>query len=570
MRYRSWNFVRGLKRRLAGFGPVHLLLLLSVAELVIYRLAVPSLQQKVAAGETPEPTPLWHTAIDYVGVFTFYFTGTLAIVLLVARVTRSARTITQPRPLFHKITEVTELVFVIGVALVAANTLLAVEPSKDASFALTTVFALATVAIVARTIRRGVDIGAVIGLVLVGAPLIVFYVAVVAARINDAADPDLIEYGVSAVCLAAIASPYCFGPRPFTYAVTRIAPVVVAMLVAGACALIARQYYDDAVVLARRGLGIQLDVDRPDPQLALYILALATLSWTIASCAIAETAGRRRVGVGLALVALGGYGFAQPVYLLVMIVGLVTIADAIPELRTSERAGHRVVVTPPIEDRIWQSYVTSLVGTLRDGGHSVNALTTRGEDDSSTTIVTGRVAERAFRLRIDRIASRVHVVDARFGREPAVDRPPVFAIHARRRGHELPPDCGPAFKLDDEAFDGRLRARGDRGALEQAIDPSTLTRLSATLDGWLAAWKGETVRQRIYPGQGAPMDQPIPISDLSDRRAGPDAVNRLAAAIELLGEIARRAVPPEVEPPADVEAAAPPPADDAETDGGAA
>jgi hypothetical protein len=285
----------------------------------------------------------------------------------------------------------------------------------------------------------------------------------------------------------------------------------------------------------------------PDPQRALYILSLATLCWTLVSCLIADAAPRRRLGLGLALIVLGGYHeVVWPAYYAVITVGWFTVVDAIPELRPAEHVERIMVATPPIEDRIWQTWVTSLVGGLRAAGHQVHALTARGEHEAMTTVVSGEIAHRPFRMRIERLAGSVIVVDARFGRDLG-EQAPTFTIQARPEGlrdaHPEPPPAAPKLELGDAAFDGRFKSRGDRAALAAALDDGIRARLTATMDGWIAAWGNESVRMRLYPGRGAPIDHPIPLSDLAVRRAGPDAADRLITTINVLADVASRVMP---------------------------
>jgi hypothetical protein len=65
----------------------------------------------------------------------------------------------------------------------------------------------------------------------------------------------------------------------------------------------------------------------------------------------------------------------------------------------------------------------------------------------------------------------------------------------------------------------------------------------ATVDGWIAYWEGESVRYRVYPGRGAPLDHPMPLSDLALGRPSATA-ERLVTVVELLVELASRGVPP--------------------------
>ena len=61
--------------------------------------------------------------------------------------------------------------------------------------------------------------------------------------------------------------------------------------------------------MATLAIGVSLDQDQADPRLAIYLLAFATLSWTLASCALASSPARRQIGAGIAMIVLGGYAF---------------------------------------------------------------------------------------------------------------------------------------------------------------------------------------------------------------------------------------------------------------------
>lgn len=172
-----------------------------------------------------------------------------------------------------------------------------------------------------------------------------------------------------------------------------------------------------------------------------------------------------------------------------------------------------------------------------------------------STVVTGDLDRRPFRLRVDRIAGAVLVIDTRFGREMGEETPATFTIAARREAmrdaHPEPPPSGAKVELGDDAFDTRFKSRGDRAALDAALEEGVRARLTATMDGWLAGWSGASLRHRVYPGRGAPIDQPIPLSDLAIRRAGPESVERLVTMIGLLADVATKVVPEKApEPPA--------------------
>jgi len=85
-----------------------------------------------------------------------------------------------------------------------------------------------------------------------------------------------------------------------------------------------------------------------------------------------------------------------------------------------------------------------------------------------------------------------------------------------------------------------LEGLGFRG--ERAIfDEPLRARAAAMLDGWVAWWAGACLRYRVYPGLGAPLDHPAPLSELAIRGVGP--VDRMVGVIDVLTSIAARGLP---------------------------
>ena len=99
--------------------------------------------------------------------------------------------------------------------------------------------------------------------------------------------------------------------------------------------MLVRREYKAAMDLASLGVGVDLMPGVSNNDMALYLLALATLGWTFTACAIAESEARREVGMGLGLVVLGGYGFAWPMHFLLGVVGLLVMYDASARVNAS-------------------------------------------------------------------------------------------------------------------------------------------------------------------------------------------------------------------------------------------
>jgi len=120
----------------------------------------------------------------------------------------------------------------------------------------------------------------------------------------------------------------------------------------------------------------------------------------------------------------------------------------------------------------------------------------------------------------------------------------LWAIPPRALGvNPSGPPAAPLLKAGDKQIDERFKVRGSAQALNKLFDDGLRARTAATLDGWLAYWENEGLRYRVYPGRGAPLDHPMPLSDLALGR--PVNADRLVAVVELLVEIAIRGVRPE-------------------------
>jgi len=535
----SYAFFGLFRRRAAGLTAVHVLLVVALFEVAINRVAVPMLRP--GSG----PPPAWHTGLDYAGLFLFYFAGSLAALLLGARCLHTLRSRAGLRTL-------------VAYMVVAATTLLAtialvVDAPAALSFTLEMGFAGSVVALVISSLGARRDRGIQVGLAILAIPLLLHAVGVIGARVVwpdntlDGPATAVARLGVVGLCLAALATPYCFAPRPFARSVMRPAPVIVAMVVAAGGALIARTWYSAVARGASFAIGIELTPNQPDPRLAMYLLAISTLAWTLASCAIATSAARRAVGTGLALIVLGGFAFRWPHHYLLPLFGLALIADAVRSVRDEERAAMPIASeTPPVSDAAWSSYLALVSQGLRRTLGDIHGLTSRGEGGLASSVIVGEAHGRPVRLRIDRIEGSVLALDVVIGRDIDEVRAAtltVWAISPRALGvNPSGPPAAPTFKTGDAPFDERFKTRGSAQAFNRLFDDGLRARTVAAIDGWIAYWDSESVRYRVYPGRGAPLDHPMPLSDLALGRASVSA-ERLIAVVELLVELAGRGVP---------------------------
>jgi hypothetical protein len=541
------------RRRLAGFDLVHLLLLVTIAELAINRLAVPALRPP---GRTKPP--MWHELLDHVGLFAMYFATMLAIGVLGYELYRQLNR----REVFWKLPRYALAgVGVVFLALATVNTI--VSPGESASFAFESCFTVMLALIVAGLAMRGGDVAAKIGIVFLAAPLIVHYYGPFALRFIEGQAamwgdlPDRVQHlGQWSMVFAALVSPYCFAPRPFFRSAGRLAPLAIGAFVGIVGAVILRKHYEVGMLMASRGLGIDIGPAVPTTFMALYLMALGTITWTLTSCFIADSHARRDIGVGIALVVVGGYGFSWPLQYLVALIGLITIAEATSRVAAEETgiaSRDATFSAPPISDEVWHAYVMAVVAALRGSsggrGGKTNTVTSHPEEGVSTTHIVTERAGIPVRLRIDRVTESIVGIDIVCGREPGEADDPTWTLYARPErllgvgAHPEPPEVdAPAKKTGDQPFDQRFRVRDPGVVTDRLMDDGLRARATALVDGWMAYWDHGGLRYRVYPGHGAPLDHPIPITELAFRGTGaPPAVERMVTLLDLLADISTRA-----------------------------
>jgi hypothetical protein len=550
------------RSQLTGLALSHLLLLVTTSELAFNRLATRELRP---VGE--EGTPWWHLALDHLGLFLHYFASTLAFALLARQLWR----LRGERQLYFGVARWG--LVVVGAALLslaAANTL--TNPSAWGSFAFELSFvAMVLILVIAQMTRRG-DVASKVGILILAAPLTIPVLAPLSMRLLGDSDvmwgdmPERIRlFGQWTMVAAALLSPYCFAPRPFAAAVGRLGPLVIAGFVGVVGVLILRQHYEIGMRLAHHGLGIDIGPGAPEQFLTMYLVALSTITWTLASCLSADAAGRRDIGVGLALIVLGGYGFAWPLQYLVSVVGLMTIGEATARVRDEERehALEAGVHAPPIAASVWAHYTRALADALREpADQEVSVVTVRGQDaaggaaastddqeqGSVTTHLHARRRDVEVFVRIERYRGAIVAMDITCGHVPAESEAPQWTLYALPEkllgigAHPEPPaTAAPVVRVDDPSFTQRFRIRDAGKFTERLLDDGLRARVTALIDGWLAFWDGHGLHYRVQPGQGAPLDHPIPVTELAFRgTAASPAADRVVTLIDLLVDIAQR------------------------------
>jgi hypothetical protein len=488
-------------------------------ELALNRLAVPVLRPPGAQ------VPSWHRDIDLAGLFSFHLATALALLVGIHKTWE----------LFFARRDFSfAMRAMVGLAGAAFFGLaiwgIFFRPPPMLSFHLESSLTLVLLLLALALAVRPGDPRVKLGMIILTLPFLLHYYGTFALRLLVPGDavrgsplPDQIRNaGQWSVALAAIGVALCFAPRPLWRSIFKPGPLAIAGFTGTILAVILVRHQDVGMELASRGLGIELTPGPPAPIVIAFVLAGAAVVWSLASTLTSVSPARRTIGMGLALVCIGGYAFSWPLTMLTVVAGALAVVDGGLRLGPVESPG------PQVPLAAWRAYLGALAAEL--------------DAELAGDTLRGRRDGLPFALRLD--AAQPHVEIA-FGELP--DGPPALTVAARPekilggRGHPPPPDTpAPHRRTGDLAFDERFRlhAEDDLGEL---LDDGLRARAAAVLDGWIAVWRNGALRYEIFPGRGAPLDHPLPLTEL---RAGePASPQRMLRVFDLLAEIAARAQP---------------------------
>jgi hypothetical protein len=483
--------------------------------------------------------------LSLLSVFVFHLTSTLALGVAAYMLWE----ITTRLDLFHLAARRTISLGGGAFLLFAAWSIFLPAPTSLAFYLETSAACLVLLLALALLVRPG-DVLVKLGLLVVAIPFLLHYYATFALRLfvpHEAALshslPDTMRtIGQYSLGVAAVLSPLCFSPRPLRPNVLRPGPLAIAVLVGIIATIVLRKFYEVGMELASRGLGIDLGVAAP-AIIVLYVLGAAAVAWTLTATMGAPSPARRTIGVGLALVVCGGYAFAWPLEHLAAACGLLAIARGGALVRAEEAediAGE--FTSPAILPEAWQTYLMALQAALE-----TVAVETQVRGDLEETRLSARRHQVDVQISLVRVRRSLHSIDVTVGApltnaEVGAKTLPNLTLTAKPEGlrslgaHPEPPaGLQSTITTADEAFDRRFRAQGERRLLMALFDEPVRTRAAAVLDGWLAIWTGRGLRYRVYPGRGAPLDHPIPVTELAFRGASDTThADRLVSVVDLI------------------------------------
>jgi hypothetical protein len=537
---------------LARLGsPVQWLAVLAIVEFVLNRVVVPALRHAY-------PQASWVTYIDYAALFAFYFASTLGVISLVL-VARSLA------PNMERTSERSERdtkrkranIMALSLVLLGAASGIAMLASPGTVLSRLLDGSLLIVAILAVAFSFShstptVDWGTRLGVLLFVAPFAV-HIFSVALQITLSNEEYLEVWSTAlgsaakfTMCAAALLSPYCFAPRPLTVSLRKVLPVFIAMSLATAGALLLRYDYVGTALAVDRAVGVEISTLQADPTLALYLLGISTLLWTLLSCALAPSRARRFVGLGLGLVVLGGAGLQWPIHFALWGTGLGIVVLASRYL-IEEGIAQYASQVPVIDDTIWSGYVSTLSKHLRSQMPQLAVLTTRSDEDAAeaTTMMKGDLDQTSISIKIIRRAGVVEMLSVNLGKEQLWHLPNAAAANVLISMPHVQPLLAPAC-LGDVHSNG-LADRVVQGDAAWAPLQAAMNGIVAPA-GWIAHWQDATLHWQHVPSQDGNLDFPVPLHDLAQRNHAQVAVavQRLTTLLVALSNVAKKIGVPSV------------------------
>jgi hypothetical protein len=534
----------GLAGVIDGIDLTAVLLFISVVELALNRLAVPVLYP---GGD--QPVPWWHH-LDRIGLFVFHLTSLFALGIMVFRSWEVSfrRTMPAVAPAIGVVVSV--------FGLLALVTIVVRRPYAF-SFGLESLFTTVLLVLGGVLVLRRTRWETKVGYFLLLIPFLVHYYGTFVLRVllptdTAAGSPLPIhvrEVGQWVLAVCAVGAAICFAPRPWRLHLARPTPAVLALFVGVISAIILYRHYEVAMEIASRGLGIEFGPAAPPTMLVAYCIAAAAVTWTLVATMTSDQPGERQIGLGFALVAVGGYAYHWPLQMMTAVAGALAIVDS-GQPHAAPQAAPVTGRGPAIAPEVWRRYVDEVARAIE--ATTVEVVPVEGIE---STRIMGTRDGMPYLVRVMRPARGIHSVEIAFGSplpgdradEPPpwlmVSRPAPVARHARAPGSP-----SPVVRTGDASFDDRFRVHDDNRLVDKLFDEPLRARASALLDGWLAVWPRELTLYRVCPGSGAPEDGLIPVSDLAQTGVvSRTAAERMINVFTLLGEIARRALDAEAD-----------------------
>jgi hypothetical protein len=445
--------------------------------------------------------------VDQGGLFTFYLTGLLAL----AAFTWATVVLIRDRNLL-KVPDRIAFTFLAALFLpLCSMGLLFSLPEKVAPH-LNTAFGLLLVAVVVSFLRQPAPLRAKLGVFYLSAPLLLHcywlmtqQIAALTPKGSFAEVPShLFVTAEHLVVVGAFAAFLFFAPFPRLVNLLEPIPVIAAVLVTGAVALLTKYQYLETAQAAYYGLGINL----PPPS-AHGLMHLAALFFFVLTVGALLMRGPRERGtaLGLYLIAVSGFHLQLPYQFLLTLLGVMQVGRSSldPNALSAEQ------VRPPLapSPEAWKAYFQRLAESCAQP-HDSGEVVLLQNGGQQVAHVRGQRDGLPFTLRIQHAGGQVERFEATVGRPPK--DPPPLAL-SRRGERAAQRSTGARVKLKLPSFDDRFNLHDGTGeATDLFGDALLVEKVQRLIRGWLGLWPGEGV---YYLSQPGPDGGPVPVAEIA-------------------------------------------------------
>jgi hypothetical protein len=458
-------------------GRISLLLTLiigTVLELMTNRIGV-----HLFGASSDTPVPSLYRAIDTIGLFSFYFTGLVAIIAfawgLVVLISDS-----RILALWSRL----GLMLLGATFLPLAGTGLVFRLPAGLKPWMNVSFGLLVILLFIAFVQKAASIRHKLGWLYLIAPLLLHCYWLATKQMPMLApggvDADLpskiLVMGEHLVVVGAFATFLFFTPFPRWSSLLEPIPVILAIVVTLLVGGMVAGDYQLSIKAAFYGFGLNLP---PDPRevgrLSLLVSAFFFFMLTLLSLSMRGRA-ERSIAVGLLLMALSGYQLELPYQLLLTLTGLIQVLRGSHALAL-EQAGLDAPTASPAPDEghlisadTWKSYLLAVAAQagLKEA-EAVVLLGDRGE--IARLCASGPAGDVAVRLQLQR--ARISQLDIEVGSPPDEEARCSLQRRQERRGERVPEGRGKKAKGFPSEFGLRddLDLADDLGGLDLRASP---------------------------------------------------------------------------------------------------
>ncbi len=501
-----------------------ILVFIALGELLLNRVAL-----RLVASSMSRPQ--WVRVVDLGGLFFFYLTGLLALILFAW----SSLVLIRDSKLLGLLPRVA-LAGATAIFLpMAAMGLIMGLPSQWAGH-LNTSFMLVTLALTVAFLSRPAPLRAKLGLTYLVIPLLLHGYWLLTQQVPSFAPSGrlaelptrLFMASEHLTVLGALAMFLFFAPLPRRQNLSSPLPLVVAFAICTAVAVITHTHYSTMTRVVFFGLGFNLP---PFSFSALMHLG-ALFLFVVTLVSLAQRSGpSRELCLGLALLSTSGFHLQLPYQLLLTLLGLITIIRASLEVRSGQKSlGAGDMPGKGCSAGQWRTYLDHLGRSCADDPDSAETVVI-ATDEHRVAHVRGHRQGLPFTFRFVQGGSEIEQINLSVG-SPGRDPGPCAILRKRgSRGRRLWRRGGgrkvltgdPSFERSFRVYD---RASAMAGLLEDTELRDELTRRN---HGMLTIWPGEGLR---YVTKPAPDCWPVPVAEVAFDPEGAD-ISELLGLLEL-------------------------------------